>query len=106
LVARGDIWLVTLDPTVVSEIRKARPCVVVSPPEMHDYLRTVIVAPMATGSRPAPFRIPLSHGGKKGLILLDQVRAVDKVRLAQKLGAVSARTLAVTLDTLQEVLAK
>ena len=106
MVARGDIWLVTLDATVGSEIRKARPCVVVSPPEMHDYLRTVIVAPMTTGSRPAPFRIPLSHGGKKGLILLDQVRAVDKVRLAQKLGAVSARTLAVTLDTLQEVFAK
>jgi len=106
LVARGDIWLVTLDPTVGSEIRKSRPCVVVSPAEMHDYLRSVIVAPMTTKGRPAPFRIPLSHGGKKGLILLDQVRSVDKVRLAQKLGTVSARTLAVTLDTLQEVFAK
>jgi mRNA interferase MazF len=73
---------------------------------MHDYLRSVIVAPMTTKGRPAPFRIPLSHGGKKGLILLDQVRSVDKVRLAQKLGTVSARTLAVTLDTLQEVFAK
>lgn len=106
MVARGDIWLVTLDPTVGSEIRKSRPCVVVSPAEMHDYLRSVIVAPMTTKGRPAPFRIPLSHGGKKGLILLDQVRSVDKVRLAQKLGTVSARTLAVTLDTLQEVFAK
>jgi mRNA interferase MazF len=106
LVARGDIWLVTLDPTVGSEIKKARPCVVVSPNEMHDYLRTVIVAPMTTKSRPAPFRIPLSHGGKKGLILLDQVRSVDKSRLAKKLGNVSAKTLGVTLDTLQEVFAK
>jgi mRNA interferase MazF len=106
LVARGDIWLVTLDPTVGSEIKKARPCVVVSPDEMHDYLRTVIVAPMTTKSRPAPFRIPLSHGGKKGLILLDQVRSVDKSRLAKKLGNVSGKTLGVTLDTLQEVFAK
>lgn len=106
MVRRGDIWLVSLDPTVGSEIRKSRPCVVVSPPEMHDHLRTVIVAPMTTKSRPAPFRVPLSHGGKKGLILLDQIRAVDKARLAKKLGNVSAKTLSLTLDTLQEVFAK
>jgi mRNA interferase MazF len=106
LVARGDIWLVSLDPTVGSEIKKSRPCVVVSPPEMHDHLRTVIVAPMTTKSRPAPFRIPLSHGGKKGLILLDQVRAVDKARLAKKLGSVSAKTLILALNTLQEVFAR
>jgi len=105
LVARGEIWLVTLDPTVGSEIRKSRPCVIVSPPEMHDHLRTTIVAPMTTKSRPAPFRIPLIHGGKKGLILLDQVRAVDKVRLSKKLGSISAKTLALTLDALQEVFA-
>ena len=102
---RGDIWLVMLDPAVGSEIRKSRPCVVVSPPEMHDYLRTVIVAPMTTKSRPAPFRVPLSHGGKKGLILLDQIRAVDKTRLPQKLGNVSTKTLGVILNTLQEVFA-
>lgn len=106
MVARGDVWLVNFDPTVGSEIRKSRPCVVVSPPEMHEYLRTVIVAPMTTKSRPAPFRIPVSHGGKKGLILLDEVRAVDKARLAKKLGAVSARTLVGTLNTLQEIFAK
>ena len=106
MVARGEIWLVTLDPTVGSEIKKARPCVVVSPPEMHDYLRTVIVAPMTTKGRPAPFRIPLSHGGKKGLILLDQIRAVDKVRLAKKIGGVSTKTLSLALDGLQEVFAK
>lgn len=106
MVSRGDIWLVSLDPTVGSEIRKSRPCVVVSPPEMHDYLRTVIVAPMTTKSRPAPFRIALSHGGKKGLILLDQIRAVDKARLAKKMGSISAKTLGNTLDTLQEIFAK
>jgi mRNA interferase MazF len=105
VVARGDIWLVNLDPTVGSEIRKSRPCVVVSPPEMHEHLRTVIVAPMTTKSWPAPFRIALSHGGQRGLILLDQVRAVDKARLAKKLGMMSAKTLATTLNTLQEIFA-
>lgn len=106
MVARGDIWLVNLDPTIGSEIKKSRPCVVVSPPEMHDHLRTVIVAPMTTKGRPAPFRVPVTHAGKKGLILLDQVRTVDKVRLARKSGAVSARTLASTLVTLREVFAE
>lgn len=103
MVTRGEIWLVNLDPTIGSEIRKTRPCVVVSPAEMHGHLRTVIVAPMTTKSRAAPFRIGVTHGGQKGLILLDQMRAVDKARLAQRLGAVSARTLTSTLSTLQEV---
>ena len=100
---RGEIWLVNLDPTVGSEIRKTRPCVVVSPAEMHDHLRTLIVAPMSTKSRSAPFRIGVAHGGKRGPILLDQVRAVDKVRLVKKLGAVSPTTLTAALSTLQEV---
>ena len=103
---RGEIWLVNLDPTVGSEIRKTRPCVVVSPAEMHDYLHTAIVAPMTTKGRSAPFRIAVRHGGQKGLILLDQMRAVDKARLAKKLGAVSAKTLASTLNTLQEIFAE
>jgi mRNA interferase MazF len=103
---RGQIWLVNLDPTIVSEIRKTRPCVVLSPPEMHDHLRTVIVAPMTTKSRAAPFRIGTTHGGKKGLILLDQIRAIDKARLAKKLGAVPAKTLTSALNTLQEVFAE
>lgn len=102
---RGEIWLVNLDPTVGSEIRKSRPCLVVSPPEMHDHLRTVIVAPMTTGARPAPFRIPITFGGKKGLVLLDQIRTLDKARLARKLGAASSATLSATLRTLQEVFA-
>ncbi len=100
---RGEIWLVNLDPTVGSEIKKTRPCVVVSPAEMHDHLRIVLVAPMTTKSRAAPFRIGITYGGRKGLILLDQMRAVDKARFAKQLGAVPARTLASTLRTLQEV---
>ena len=106
MVARGDIWLVNLDPSIGSEIKKSRPCVVVSPPEMHDHLRTAMVAPMTTKSRAAPFRVPVTHAGKKGLILLDQMRAVDTARLAKRLGAVSVKTLASTLSTLQEVFAE
>lgn len=106
MVVRGEIWLAALDPAWGSEIRKTRPCVVVSPAEMHDHLRTVIVAPMTTGSRPAPFRIPISFGGKRGLVLLDQLRTLDKARLVKRLGSASSRTLAATLDTLQEVFAE
>ena len=92
MVTRGEIWSVNLDPTVGSEIRKSRPCVVISPAEMHDFLRTVIVAPMTTGARAAPFRIPITFQGRKGLILLDQVRALDKTRLVRQLGSASATT--------------
>jgi mRNA interferase MazF len=109
VVKRGEIWLVNLDPTVGSEIhqiQKARPCVVISPPEMHDYLRTVMVVPMTTGSHPAPFRIPVRHGGKQGLILLDQIRAVDKTRLVKRLGSISPATLSATLATLGEIFSK
>ena len=105
MVKRGEIWLATLDPTIGSEIRKARPCVIISPAEMHDYLRTVIVAPMTTGSRPAPFRIALTFGGKKGLILLDQIRTLDQSRLAKRLGKITPITLSDTLATLQAVFA-
>lgn len=102
---RGEIWLVNLDPTIGSEIKKTRPCVVISPAEMLDHLRTVIVAPMTTKSRPAPFRVPLAHDGRKGLILLDQIRTVDKVRLVKKAGMLSAKALSSTLSVLQEIFA-
>jgi len=105
LVRRGEIWRVNLDPTVGSEIRKSRPCVVISPAEMHDFLRTVIVAPMTTKGRPAPFRIPVTHASRKGLVLLDQMRSVDQVRLVSKLGAVSGKTLESILSILREVFA-
>jgi mRNA interferase MazF len=106
VVKRGEIWLVDLDPTVGSEIKKTQPCVVISPPEMHDYLRTAIIAPMTTGSRPAPFRIAVRHGGKQGLILLDQIRAVDKTRLVKRAGAVSRAVLSAILGALAEVFAE
>ena len=106
IVVRGEVWLVALDPTIGSEIQKTRPCVVVSPPEMHDYLRTVMVAPMTTGSRPAPFRIPVTFQKKSGLMLLDQVRTLDKQRLIRRLGAVEAKTLRATLTCLRDIFAE
>jgi mRNA interferase MazF len=106
VVKRGEIWLVNLDPTVGSGIQKTRPCVVISPPEMNDHLRTATIAPMTTGSRPASFRIAVRHGGKKGLILLDQIRSVDKTRLVKRAGAIAPSVLSATLAALVEIFAK
>jgi mRNA interferase MazF len=103
VVSRGEVWLATLDPTQGGEIRKTRPCLIVSPPELHDHLRTVTVAPMTTGSRPAPFRIPIQFQGTSGLILLDQIRTLDKTRLIRRLGAVQDTTLQATLAVLREL---
>jgi mRNA interferase MazF len=104
-VKRGEIWLVGLDPTVGSEIKKSRPCVIVSPPELNEHLRTVIVAPMTSKGFPAPFRVPVTHLAKKGLIVLDQIRTVDKIRLVKRVGSVNAKILSNVLTTLQEVFA-
>ncbi|WP_118180085.1 type II toxin-antitoxin system PemK/MazF family toxin [Paraburkholderia phosphatilytica] len=106
MVAQGEVWLVALDPTLGSEIQKTRPCVVISPPELNDYLRTVIVAPMTSKGRAAPFRIPLTFKRTQGLVLLDQIRTVDKTRLVRKEGALAERTLLKVLQTLQEVFAE
>ena len=103
MVTRGEVWLVALDPTLGSEIQKTRPCVVISPAELHDHLRTVIVAPMTTAGKAAPFRVPLTFLRKKGLILLDQICTVDKTRLVKKAGAVSDLALSNALSTLQEI---
>ena len=105
IVSRGEIWLINLNPTLGSEIKKTRPCVVVSPQDMNDYLRTVIIAPMTTKGRAAGFRVPITHDGKKSLILLDQMRAIDKTRLVKKLGTIGAKTLHSTLNALQETFA-
>jgi mRNA interferase MazF len=99
----GEIWLVQLEPTIGSEIQKTRPCVLISPPEMSNHLRTVIVAPMTTGSRSAAFRIPITFKGKSCLILLDQIRSLDKSRLVKREGVVHASTLKRTLITLQQM---
>ena len=101
MVARGEVWLVALDPTLGSEIQKTRPCLIVSPSELNNGLKTVIVAPMTTKSKPTPFRVTVSFQRKMGLILLDQIRTVDKTRLAKKVGAIDDKTLLDTLNVLQ-----
>ena len=105
MVSRGEIWLINLDPTIGSEIKKTRPCIVVSPQELNDHLRTVIVAPMTTKGSPAAFRVPITHDGKKGLILLDQIRSIDKLRLVKKIGRSNPKTLSASLNVLQEAFA-
>lgn len=103
---RGDVWLAALDPTVGSEIQKTRPCVIISPDELNPGLRTVIVAPMTTRSRPAPFRVAVRFKGKDGLILPDQLRTLDKARLVKRLGKIEARTLVALLGVLTELFAQ
>jgi len=87
-----EVWLVSLDPTRGSEIKKTRPCLIVSPNEMNQHLRTVIVAPMTTAACPYPTRVGLTFQGKSGQVALDQIRAVDRDRLVQRLGTVSPKT--------------
>ena len=86
--ARFEVWLVNLDPTVGAEIKKTRPAVVVSPDEMNRHLRTAIVAPMTSTVRGWPSRVAVRFQGKAGEVALDQLRAVDRVRLVRKIGAI------------------
>ena len=104
-VHRGEVWLVTLDPTVGHEIRKTRPCVIVSPDEMNAHLATALVAPLTTGGFDAPTRVTCTFQGKSGRIVLDQVRAVDQVRLQKRLGALEGETLTLVLAVLGEMFA-
>jgi len=100
---RFDVYLIDLDPTRGHEIKKTRPCVVVSPDEMNRYIGTVIVAPMTTKGRPYPTRVPVHFGKKDGLVVLDQIRTVDKERLVKKLGRLDEETCKAVLRTLQEM---
>jgi mRNA interferase MazF len=102
-VARFDVWLVRLDPSQGSEIRKTRPCLVVSPDEMNAWLRTVIVAPMTTASRDYPTRVPIRFGGKAGQVALDQLRAMDRERLVKKLGRAPQAAALAVCDALVEM---
>lgn len=105
-VTRGDVFLVALGPTRGKEIRKTRPCVVVSPDELNGSLSTLIVAPMTTGGHAYPFRIPCRFQRKSGFIVLDQLRTVDADRLVQHLGRISAPTLRKSLGVLREMFAE
>jgi mRNA interferase MazF len=106
VINRFDVFLVSLDPTIGSEIRKTRPCVVISPPEMNRHLRTVIVAPMTTKGAPYPTRVPVKFKGKTGQIVLDQLRTVDRARLIRKLGAISRSAQEEVLSVIAEMFAE
>lgn len=86
---QNDIVLVNLDPTIGSEIRKTRPCVVISPDEMNKYLRTIVIAPITTTSKPYPTRVNIKHENAEGWIVLDQIRTVDRKRIIKKLGCLA-----------------
>lgn len=103
---RGDVYLVGLDPTLGSEIRKTRPCLVVSPDELNDHLRPVIVAPMTTGGHAYPWRIPCRFQRRSGFVALDQLRTIDGERLLKRLGRLAPETSTKVLDTLQEMFAE
>lgn len=103
VVSRFDIYMVDLDPTTGSEIRKTRPAVVVSPDEMNRHIRTVIIAPMTTKGQNYPTRIPCIFMGKSGQIVLDQIRTVDKSRLVQPLGRLDEATQPLVLQGLREL---
>ncbi len=104
-VKRFDVYLINLDPTVGSEIQKTRPCLVVSPDEMNRYINTVIVAPMTTAGRDYPTRISCSFKKKKGRVVLDQIRTIDKKRLIKKIGTIDSETQLQVISILQRMFA-
>jgi mRNA interferase MazF len=103
---RFEIYLVNLDPTIGSEMRKTRPCVVISPDEMNKHVQTAIIAPMTTKGRSYPTRIQCTFQGKVGQVVLDQIRAVDRVRLVKRLGRLTERQSKPVLAVLQEMFAE
>lgn len=106
VVKRFDVFLVNLDPTVGTEIRKTRPCLVISPDELNDYIQTVILAPMTTKSRAYPTRVACRFEDKDTQVVLDQIRTVDKRRLVKHLGQIDLQTQRAVLDVLAELFAE
>lgn len=105
VIKRFDVYQVNLDPTVGSEIRKSRPCLIISPDEMNQYIATVIIAPMTTKGRDYPTRVPCTFKGKDGKVVLDQIRTIDKSRLVQKQGKIDKHTQDEVLSILAEMFA-
>jgi mRNA interferase MazF len=103
---RGDVYLVNLDPSEGREIRKTRPCGVVSPDELNAHLGTFLVAPLTTGRHPYPFRVACRFRGRDGFVVLDQMRAVDRARLVERLGRLAAPTTRKALSVLREMFAE
>ncbi|OPZ53975.1 MAG: mRNA interferase EndoA [Deltaproteobacteria bacterium ADurb.BinA014] len=104
VIKQYDIFLISLDPTLGHEINKTRPCIVLSPDEINDNIGTIIIAPMTTKSFIYPTRIPVNFDGKKGLIVLDQIRTIDKKRMVKKLGTLDSETILKIKNILKEML--
>ena len=104
-VTRSEVYLVNLDPTVGSEIQKTRPCLVISPDEINQYVRTVIVAPLTSRGRLYPTRVRCTFGDREALVVLDQIRTVDVSRLVRRLGEIDPDTLATVLTVLGQMFA-
>jgi mRNA interferase MazF len=102
-VKRFEVYLVNLDPTVGHEIKKSRPCLVISPDELNRYISTVIVAPMTTKGRGYPTRVPCTFRGKEGQVVMDQIRTVDKIRLVKRLGKIDSQTQADVFSVVSEL---
>jgi len=105
VVNRFDVYLINLDPTIGSEIQRTRPCLIISPDEMNRHIRTVIVAPMTTAGKDYPTRVPCKFKKKKGQIVLDQIRTIDKTRLIKKLGSINPETQLEVISILQRLFA-
>ena len=104
VIKQYEVYLINLDPTIGHEIQKTRPCLVLSPDEMNDNIRTVIIAPMTTKSHACPTRIPVRFDKKSGWIVLDQIRTVDKARLVKKLGRISSKEIVAVKDINKQML--
>ena len=102
-VKRFEVYLVNLDPTVGHEIKKSRPCLIISPDEMNRYISTVILAPMTTKGRNYPTRVPCIFQGKEGQVVMDQIRTVDKIRLVKRLGKIDSQTQTDVFSVLSEL---
>lgn len=105
VIKRFDVYLINLDPTIGSEIQKTRPCLVISPDEMNRFIRTIIVAPMTSKGTSYPTRVSCKFQGKRGQIVLDQIRTVDKTRLVRRLGKIDKQTQMEVLSVLDEMFA-
>jgi mRNA interferase MazF len=103
VIHRFDVFLVNLDPTVGSEIKKTRPCLIISPDEVNYHVRTVIIAPMSTKARDYPTRVACRFKGKDGQVVLDQIRTIDRARLVRRLGRLDQRTCETVLNVLLEL---
>ena len=105
VIKRFDVYLMNLDPTIGSEIRKTRTCLVISPDEMNRHIKTVIVAPMTSAGTDYPSRVPCNFRKKQGQIVLDQIRTLDKSRLIKKLGSIDSKAQLEVIATLQRLFA-